>query len=584
MPKKGPAPAGGSNVEWKTLKTAKGPATRVPALVKALVDGKTPQDRQVAYFTLNQGLHADGAVSPSAAPTVPLLAEVLASHKAGAHRAAWLMGEALTAGHERVLVNPDAPVGGSVDEVRKAVEDCKAVLLAALADSDALVRTGAAFALTWAPGLADVSRPALRKQLSAESSDLARMSLLLALGVLGRGHSAPDDHAALKVATGSPAVRGVAVLVRLLLGGKVSPIEGAEDVVALLQSPVDREGTPWCGGHVDRLVVSIATRLKARAEVALAVAAKLDVASPGESWRVPARALLELGGFTEQWKERDVALPEELSPTQTTIARILALRDAVDGIGWGVPRSGRDRRRWLGLTAPGPLEKRLEAQRNWPVWRVWLDRVAQSASADFPPAVVAALSADEVLEAYAEVCLGAYGIGFNRRQPSADAIAAVADKTSPMAAEWARRFAAEVVGLIQAGSVPELGGVLGMPGSAAVYLAILKTGGAIPPDLYAYFPWGEGPLAHDILEMMAPEQREPAIWARMSPHPGDLLLVKLVLPLLDLVPSKRIAEALVARLRNPIVRNMLGPDAAENSMAQIKAVAEKHPAVAEALG
>src|SRR5580704_4898704 len=133
MPKKTPnGSAGSSKVDWKALKTARGSASRVPSLVKALVEGKTLQDRAAAYYTLSQGLYADGVVGPSAAPTVTLLCEVLANRQEGAHRAAWLMGEALTAGHERVLSDTDASIGGAIADVRKAVSAGQDVLLAAL--------------------------------------------------------------------------------------------------------------------------------------------------------------------------------------------------------------------------------------------------------------------------------------------------------------------------------------------------------------------------------------------------------------------------------------------------------------------
>ena len=106
MAKKASPAAASSSLDWKTLKTAKGTATRVPALVQALVGGRTPNDRYQAHFTLNEGLRGDGVVSTSAAATVPLLCQVLASQKPDAHRAAWLVAEALTAGHERVFADP----------------------------------------------------------------------------------------------------------------------------------------------------------------------------------------------------------------------------------------------------------------------------------------------------------------------------------------------------------------------------------------------------------------------------------------------------------------------------------------------
>lgn len=85
--------------------------------------------------------------------------------------------------------------------------------------------------------------------------------------------------------------------------------------------------------------------------------------------------------------------------------------------------------------------------------------------------------------------------------------ASPAEKASPKAAAWARRFTDEVLGLIETKSTPELGGI-GMSGSAAVFLAILNGGGVIEPRLQPFFPWGQGALSLDILARLPPAQRD----------------------------------------------------------------------------
>src|SRR5689334_7774534 len=108
-------------LDWSALSTSIGSAKRVPALVRALVSDKGDEDRRVAYVALRDGLRGGGIVSTSAAPTVPLLFEILASRKDGAHRAGWLIAEALTTGHERVLANARGKIGGAVAGVRVVV-------------------------------------------------------------------------------------------------------------------------------------------------------------------------------------------------------------------------------------------------------------------------------------------------------------------------------------------------------------------------------------------------------------------------------------------------------------------------------
>ena len=60
-------------------------------------------------------------------------------------------------------------------------------------------------------------------------------------------------------------------------------------------------------------------------------------------------------------------------------------------------------------------------------------------------------------------------------------------------------------------------------------------------------------------------------------------IVDFVLPLLDLVPSKRMALPLVIRLRDPQVLNLMRPGVADAALARLRGVAETQPAVAEAL-
>jgi hypothetical protein len=70
-----------------------------------------------------------------------------------------------------------------------------------------------------------------------------------------------------------------------------------------------------------------------------------------------------------------------------------------ESLGHGMPRSASDRRRWLGIDLPGPLEKRVEIDDHvWPIWKVWRTQ-ACSAERPMPPAVAERLDPDETLVA-----------------------------------------------------------------------------------------------------------------------------------------------------------------------------------------
>jgi hypothetical protein len=368
------------------------------------------------------------------------------------------------------------------------------------------------------------------------------------------------------------------------------------DVVAFLHSEIDRQVVWWCAGQAARIVAAVGQRAGVGAELAGALAEGLGPDVPTRTWNGLAPVLLSLAGFTSRWAEQDVALPEELSEPQKAVARVLASRDGIEGVGWGVPRSGRDRRRWIGAAQPGPLEKRIRFEldgnvHDWPIWKVW--RTVQErglSTEELPAAVARALTPTETLETLAEVSAGAYRI---RETPkaarvSAELIVKVAAEAGPQAAEWARRYADETLALVEASSTPELGGVLGMPGFApiAVYLALLNAGTAVEPRWYRFFSLVPVPIARLVLEKMEATEREEAVWQRVS-APGfggpPEAIVDFVLPLLDLVPSKRLALPLVTSLRNPQVLKTMRPGVADAALARIRGIAETRPAVAEAL-
>jgi hypothetical protein len=501
---------------------------------------------------------------------------VLASGKEGAHKAGWLIAEALTAGHQRVFADAAAEVTGAVAAVRAAVAKQKGVLLAAVTDGDPRVRSAAAFALAWATALAPESLPVLRKQAAAETSEEAALSELLAIGLLasGQGDTTPVN----EVRVDSPLARGGVALARVLNGRPVESIEIA-GVIAVMQAHFD-EGAPWCEGQYGRVVVSVASRAGVRPEMAVAIAAGLDPLAPPSTWAAPVSALLTLGGFEARWGRFDVALPEELTDVQRAVATSLARRDGIQ-VGWGLPPSGRDRRRWLGLTPAGPLEKRVKHEEHaWPLWKVWrvLYEGRRWDSEGLPRSIAEHLDPDETVEALAEVCTDAYLILSSAREagrhPTATkVIVDAAGQVGPRAARWARAYADEILALVKARSQQELGGVIGMLGNLPCLLAILNTGGTIEPRWFRFVPLQPTEHARLVLEKMPPPQREAAVWERMN-EPGAVdplndFIVRGCVPVLDLVPSKRIIDTLVARI------GTAKPANAAEALARIEAIRSK---------
>jgi hypothetical protein len=332
---------------------------------------------------------------------------------------------------------------------------------------------------------------------------------------------------------------------------------------------------PWCDNVTDRLVVAVASRAKVVDEMAAAIASKVENKGPASAWGGVTAALLTLGGFEARWEMNDVALVEELSDVQKVIATGLARRDGVV-VGWGLPQSACVRRRWLGLAPPGPLEKRMTFEKkDWPLWKVWRTQRRLSMKDPLPAVVADRLDPDETLEALAEVDTNAYGIRtlLGGGVLPGDLIVRTAQKAGPRAAMWARAYADQILKLVETQSQPELGGVIGMRAVMECFLAILNNGGTIEPRWLQFVPLGPVEHARLVLEKLPAAQREAAVWERMSQpqlaNPRNAFLLQLVVPLLDLVPSKRICDALLTRIRTA------NPPGAPATRKRIEAVCSK---------
>jgi hypothetical protein len=84
------------------------------------------------------------------------------------------------------------------------------------------------------------------------------------------------------------------------------------------------------------------------------------------------KSALELTGYPAE-----LPLPEDLTPDQRKLAEVLATRSGLRTLSTvAMPYDVQFRRRWLGLDAPGELEKRHPFRANgtthdWPLWKIW---------------------------------------------------------------------------------------------------------------------------------------------------------------------------------------------------------------------
>ena len=105
-------------VDWKKLKHAQGPATRVPALIKDL--DKPGHAGEAAALQLLEALVVEGRWLPTSAPAAELLVERLTHKGAEPNPMALRLLADLGAGDHLCFVRPDAPARRSKDKQAQA--------------------------------------------------------------------------------------------------------------------------------------------------------------------------------------------------------------------------------------------------------------------------------------------------------------------------------------------------------------------------------------------------------------------------------------------------------------------------------
>jgi hypothetical protein len=98
----------------------------------------------------------------------------------------------------------------------------------------------------------------------------------------------------------------------------------------------------------------------------------LATTEDGGTFHRALKSALELTAYPAE-----LPLPEDLTPDQRRLAEVLATRSGVRSLSTvAMPYDVQFRRRWLGLDAPGELEKRHAfrtggTSHDWPLWKIW---------------------------------------------------------------------------------------------------------------------------------------------------------------------------------------------------------------------
>lgn len=317
-----------------------------------------------------------------------------------------------------------------------------------------------------------------------------------------------------------------------------------------------------------------------------------DAASPERLraawWEAVARVGLR-DGYTSQ----ALVLPESLTPDQRRLADALATRDDLCLATCGIPGTTRLLRRWLGLTPPSVLERRVPWTHegvavSWPLWRLWLDAPLASLEhhQGIAREVAERLTPAEMIEAAGEALLEPYGI----RNPYGERLgAAIAHAAEAL--PWARGFVDVLLGALREDGTwaPTYAGCRDFRGSMLGLLTLLpfaRAGVPIDPAWDRLAPHaGDDESVRAILNALPEARREAVVWRRISTTwgpQGDAALNGFWenLRATELAPSLRNLSFVVRQLRN--CRRYFAPSR-EKIMARIDALIVAHPELAAAL-
>jgi hypothetical protein len=399
---------------------------------------------------------------------------------------------------------------------------------------------------------------------------------------------------------------------------KRSLAASADEIEAWLRWPAPRKVSdatelPWFGGLLTAwysirakaqygendflwgpaLGVLELARHRGSAEDLLALALDLGSSRPsGELTRNLGELVIELSGLASNAKKNDphpfVALPSELTAEQLAVAKRLASSALRPAAGFGLPASGLTRRRWLGLDPPGALDRGVtveikKTKRTLPFWRAWQDLERAGIGGDpLPPPLANTLHGLDRWEAL----LGAEERSYGGQNPSFYD-SQVEQEVAPLLPEHdllsrAARLADDLSARVRASAAE------GKPifvGSAPEFLLLpfVRAGRPIEPGWDVLVPISDGSVSREILSSIPAERREALVWERVRVRPPtDLVGLAGSVAILDLVPSKRVAENLIGRLSNTRVKKVLESEATA-LMKRVAALAKEHPGIAQAL-
>lgn len=532
-------------MNWKNLRTASGPATRVPRQIEEVISGDSQKHAEGVNALLTT-LVQSGRWFSASAPAVDLILQSVVGapeDAAGSGRALWLALDIATAVNEDFLRGlhswDSAP---EAEDCRKVIEGAQPCLLQLLGHDDPNVRAPAAALLALGQGDRDAAARALGERRTVEADPFALAHLLLASGFLelfaGSENGALPEPIAPFLAQDQPdVVRTAAALAHLAAVHDLSPA-AAEALPSAMHQNLTPDSVGWCDGRWPHLVAAVGRRLGAHVAPTLTRALRDDLKSAtvysANQRRYWARVALDAAALDvdyDPWAKTPLRDLEDFSPLQREVISELAPY-SIDFTGTGVPDRARARARWLGTAPPGVLERvhewRVDDQTvRWPLWRIWRheqDLLDPASKGCMPPPVAAALPEDERMLALLETFDSSYGLTRQWSPEEHDALRARAKAATDKDDAFARLIQ-EIVETHR-----------NSPGASSPPSWLLNlwlvSGRAIPPDWDSFVNWRD----REQLESLPLPRRERCLFADQLSG-GEAGAAK-VLKVLPLVPTR----------------------------------------------